>query len=79
VSLALIAAQLRGRIFGARLVADLVQSEGIWEPFLRSRAAICHERDRVRAWYWEFDRGGPLERAAGTSPFPTSCSADDEP
>lgn len=21
-------------------------------------------------WYWEFDRGGPIERAAGTHPFP---------
>ena len=21
-------------------------------------------------WYWEFDRGGPVERAAGTQPYP---------
>jgi uncharacterized membrane protein len=21
-------------------------------------------------WYWEFDRGGPAERAAGTRPYP---------
>ncbi|MFN8036370.1 MAG: hypothetical protein U0V73_10585 [Acidimicrobiia bacterium] len=21
-------------------------------------------------WYWEFDRGGPLDRAAGVQPYP---------
>jgi hypothetical protein len=25
-------------------------------------------------WYWELDRGGPFNRAAGTVPHPTSSS-----
>ena len=74
VSLALIAVlSFANAIFGARLVADLVQGEGIREPseLLLTGAAIWFTNVIVFGlWYWEFDRGGPLERAAGTSPFP---------
>ena len=74
VSLALIAVlSFANAIFGARLVADFVQGEGIREPseLLLTGAAIWFTNVIVFGlWYWEFDRGGPLERAAGTSPFP---------
>ena len=79
VSLALIAVlSFANAIFGARLVADLVQGEGIREPseLLLTGAAIWFTNVIVFGlWYWEFDRGGPLERAAGTLlRSPTSCS-----
>jgi hypothetical protein len=56
-----------------RLIVDLVRGEGIRNPttLLLTGAAIWFTNVIVFGlWYWEFDRGGPVERALGTSPFP---------
>ncbi|MFN8035411.1 MAG: hypothetical protein U0V73_05715 [Acidimicrobiia bacterium] len=74
VSLAMIAVMsLENAASAGRLIADLVRGEGIRDPgtLLLTGAAIWFTNVIVFAlWYWEFDRGGPLERAAGTSPYP---------
>src|SRR5690348_16256854 len=56
-----------------RLIVDLVRSEGIRDPtrLLLTGAAIWLTNVIVFGlWYWEFDRGGPLGRAAGSRPHP---------
>jgi uncharacterized membrane protein len=56
-----------------RLIVDLVRVEGIRDPthLLLAGGAIWLTNVIVFGlWYWEFDRGGPVERAAGTQPFP---------
>jgi uncharacterized membrane protein len=57
----------------ARLVNDLVQSQGIRDPtkLLLTGAAIWLTNMIVFAlWYWEFDRGGPVARSRGLRPHP---------
>jgi uncharacterized membrane protein len=57
----------------ARLIVDLSRAEGIRDPseLLLTGAAIWFTNVIVFAlWYWEFDRGGPVERAAGARPYP---------
>ena len=34
------------------------------------RSHLGHQRDRLRAGYWEFDRGGPVARALAIKPYP---------
>ncbi len=74
VSLALIAVMaFANAASAARLIIDLVQGEGIRNPptLLLTGAAIWFTNVIVFALgYWEFDRGGPVERAAGTQPYP---------
>jgi uncharacterized membrane protein len=74
VSLALIAViSLSNATSAGRLIVDLVRAEGIREPsrLLLTGAAIWFTNVIVFGlWYWEFDRGGPVERAAGTQPYP---------
>jgi hypothetical protein len=56
-----------------RLIVDLVRREGIREPtqLLLTGASIWFTNVIVFGiWYWEFDRGGPVERAAATRPYP---------
>src|SRR5258708_19901700 len=58
---------------GARLIVDLVRAEGIKDPaqLLLTGGAIWLTNVIVFGlWYWEFDRGGAVERAAGTQPYP---------
>jgi hypothetical protein len=58
---------------GARLIVDLVRGQGILDPtrLLLTGGAIWLTNVIVFGiWYWEFDRGGPIERAAGTQPYP---------
>jgi uncharacterized membrane protein len=50
-----------------------VRREGIREPtqLLLTGASIWFTNVIVFGiWYWEFDRGGPVERAAATRPYP---------
>ena len=57
----------------ARLIVDLVRGIGIRTPseLLLTGAAIWLTNVIVFGiWYWEFDRGGPIERAAGSQPYP---------
>jgi uncharacterized membrane protein len=57
----------------ARLILDLVRAEGIRDPgeLLLTGAAIWLTNVIVFSlWYWEFDRGGPVERAVGSRPYP---------
>jgi uncharacterized membrane protein len=57
----------------ARLVADLVRSEGLRDPteLLLTGLAIWLTNVIVFAlWYWEFDRGGPVARAIAPRPYP---------
>jgi hypothetical protein len=57
----------------ARLVNDLVRSQGIRDPtkLLLTGAAIWLTNIIVFGlWYWEFDRGGPVARARGLRPHP---------
>ena len=61
----------------ARLVNDLVTSQGIRNPtrLLLTGAAIWLTNLIVFAfWYWEFDSGGPVVRASTPGRIPTSCS-----
>jgi uncharacterized membrane protein len=56
-----------------RLIVDLVRAKGIQDPtqLLLTGGAIWLTNVIVFGlWYWEFDRGGPVERAAGTQPYP---------
>jgi uncharacterized membrane protein len=56
-----------------RLVLDLVRSQGIRNPehLLATGAAIWLTNVIVFAlWYWEFDRGGPVARAAASRDAP---------
>jgi uncharacterized membrane protein len=58
---------------GIRLIVDLVRVQGITKPaeLLLTGGAIWLTNVIVFGiWYWEFDRGGPLERAAGSQPYP---------
>ncbi|HEY5011915.1 MAG TPA: hypothetical protein VIK61_04315 [Acidimicrobiia bacterium] len=57
----------------ARLIVDLVRAQGIQDPtqLLLTGGAIWLTNVIVFGlWYWEFDRGGPVERAAATQPYP---------
>ena len=73
-SLSLIAVMsLSNATSGARLIVDLVRRQGIHDPtsLLLTGGAIWLTNVIVfGVWYWEFDRGGPIERAAGTQPYP---------
>jgi uncharacterized membrane protein len=73
-SLSLIAVMsLSNSASAARLILDLVRAEGIRDPtqLLLTGGAIWLTNVIVFGlWYWEFDRGGPVERAAGTQPYP---------
>jgi uncharacterized membrane protein len=73
-SLSLIAVMsLSNATSGGRLIVDLVRAEGIRDPtrLLLTGAAIWLTNVIVFGlWYWEFDRGGPVERAAGAQPYP---------
>jgi uncharacterized membrane protein len=73
-SLSLIAVMsLSNSASAARLILDLVRAEGIRDPtqLLLTGGAIWLTNVIVFGlWYWEFDRGGPVERAAGTRPYP---------
>jgi len=56
-----------------RLIVDLVRGEGIRDPaaLLLTGASIWLTNVIVFGlWYWEFDRGGPVERARGARPYP---------
>jgi hypothetical protein len=58
---------------GIRLIVDLVRAQHDWKPagLLLTGGAIWLTNVIVFGiWYWEFDRGGPLERAAGSQPYP---------
>lgn len=60
-------------ISAGRLIVDLVNGTGIKTPetLLLTGVAIWSTNMIVFAvWYWEFDRGGPAERAMGTDPYP---------
>ncbi len=73
-SLSLIAVMsLSNATSGGRLIVDLVRAQGIKDPaqLLLTGGAIWLTNVIVFGlWYWEFDRGGPVERAAGTKPYP---------
>lgn len=73
-SLSLIAVMsLSNATSGGRLIVDIVRAEGIRNPtqLLLTGGAIWLTNVIVFAlWYWEFDRGGPIERAAGSQPYP---------
>jgi hypothetical protein len=72
-SLSLIAVMsLSNAASAGRLIVDLVRAEGIKDPAqLLTGAAIWLTNVIVFGlWYWEFDRGGPVERAAGAQPYP---------
>jgi uncharacterized membrane protein len=74
VSLSLIAVMsLSNATSAGRLIVDLVRAQGIHDPsqLLLTGASIWFTNVIVFGlWYWEFDRGGPVERAAGTRPYP---------
>ena len=74
VSLALIGVMsLSNAGSAARLIVDMVRAEGIRDPthLLLTGGAIWLTNVIVFGlWYWEFDRGGAVERAAGTNPYP---------
>jgi uncharacterized membrane protein len=74
VSLALIGVMsLSNAVSGGRLIVDLVRVEGIQTPaeLLLAGGAIWLTNVIVfGVWYWEFDRGGPIARAAGSQPYP---------
>jgi uncharacterized membrane protein len=57
----------------ARLVVDLVRSQGLRDPtdLLLTGLSIWLTNVIVFAlWYWEFDRGGPVARAIAPRPHP---------
>ena len=74
VAFALLAVISIGNAISAgRLIVDLVNASGIRTPetLLLTGAAIWTTNMIVFAvWYWEFDRGGPAQRALGTDPYP---------
>jgi uncharacterized membrane protein len=73
-SLALIAVlSFANAASAGRLIVDLVRGEGIRDPatLLLTGAAIWFTNVIMFGLgYWEFDRGGPVERAAATQPYP---------
>ena len=73
-TLALVALLSAGNMAsGARLIIDLVNSQGIRDPgkLLLTGGAIWFTNVIVFAlWYWEFDRGGPVARALAPRPYP---------
>jgi uncharacterized membrane protein len=74
-SLSLIAVlSLSNAASAGRLIVDLVRSQGIYSrpaQLLLTGASIWLTNVIVFGlWYWEFDRGGPVERAAGARPYP---------
>jgi uncharacterized membrane protein len=74
VSLSLIAVMsLSNAASAGRLIVDLVRASGIRDPahLLLTGAAIWSTNVIVFGlWYWEFDRGGAVERAAGARQYP---------
>jgi hypothetical protein len=74
VSLSLIAViSLSNAASAGRLIVDLVRHEGIRDPahLLLTGGAIWATNVIVFGlWYWEFDRGGAIERAAGDRQYP---------
>ena len=74
VSLSLIAVMsLSNATSGGRLIVDLVQAKGIRDPahLLLTGGAIWLTNVIVFGlWYWEFDRGGAMERAKGSRQYP---------
>jgi uncharacterized membrane protein len=74
VSLSLIGVMsLSNATSAGRLIVDLVRAEGIRDPahLLLTGGAIWLTNVIVFGlWYWEFDRGGAVERAAGTVQYP---------
>jgi len=73
-SLTLIAVlSIANAVSATRLILDLVNARGIRDPatLLLTGAAIWLTNIVVFAlWYWEFDRGGPAERAVASKPYP---------
>ena len=73
-SLSLIAVMsLSNATSGGRLIIDIVRAEGLKNPtqLLLTGGAIWLTNVIVFGlWYWEFDRGGPIARAAGSQPYP---------
>jgi len=73
-SLSLIAViSLSNAASAGRLIVDLVRAQGIRNPtqLLLTGGAIWLTNVIVFGlWYWEFDRGGAVERAAATQPYP---------
>ncbi len=64
---------LGNAVSAARLIVDLVNSEGIKsaDTLLLTGAAIWATNMIIFAvWYWEFDRGGPGARAMMTKQYP---------
>jgi len=58
---------------GARLIVDLARAEGIKDGvrLLLTGGEIWLTNVIVFGlWYWEFDRGGSVERAAGSRQYP---------
>ena len=74
LSLLLIAVlSLANAASGARLVIDLVRAEGIRNPgvLLATGAAIWLTNVIIFSlWYWDSDRGGPVQRALGARDRP---------
>jgi hypothetical protein len=74
VSLALIGVMsIANAASAARLVIDLVRGEGVKDPaqLLLTGGAIWFTNVIVFGlWYWELDRGGPIQRALGTHQYP---------
>jgi uncharacterized membrane protein len=58
-----------------RLIQQIIQGkQDNPVPLLSSGAAIWATNIILFAlWYWEFDRGGPLQRALGTAEHPDFC------
>ncbi len=73
-SIALIAVlSIANAASAARLVVDLVNSQGIRDPgqLLLTGGAIWLTNVVVFSlWYWESDRGGPVQRSLGTHEHP---------
>jgi uncharacterized membrane protein len=60
-------------ISGARLIIDLVNSEGIRDPgklLLTGGSIWLTNVILFGLWYWEFDRGGPVARALAPRAHP---------
>jgi uncharacterized membrane protein len=74
LSLTLIAVMsIANAVSGGRLVVDLARAQGIRNPasLLETGAEIWLTNIIVFAlWYWESDRGGPVQRAMGTHDHP---------
>jgi uncharacterized membrane protein len=72
---ALLVVMTVGTVLGVVVLAHdiLVAAEGVTATVLLGRGAAIWVANVIifSLWYWEFDRGGPAERAAG-SPIPAS-------